>query len=176
MHHRSYDLSANRQADHRSCSFGEVGCNCNFQGRPFDTLKLLSCIVPARRKGLQRKYRISSAIKVGLLPEGFKLVDNYDWEQNIVQWRGPWVKNVLKQDCVVGAAIRERDAIDARAKRDKTIQQALQGFGMATAQVPDDIRVQNLVDSSAFDVFVQASFRDRSFVVFKNVSFTRHQI
>jgi len=133
-----------------------------FKDRPFDTLKLLSCIAPALRKGLQKKYHISSAIKVGLLPEGFKLVENYDWEQNIVEWRGPWVENVLKQDCVVGA-IRERDVIDARSKRDQSIQQALQGFGMATVQVPDDIRVQDLVDSSTFDVFVQASFLDRSF-------------
>ena len=48
------------------------------------------------------------------------------------------------------------------SNRDQSIQQALQGFGMATVQVPDDIRVQDLVDSSAFDVFVQASFLDRS--------------
>ena len=133
-----------------------------FKDRPFDTLKLLSCIAPALRKGLQVKYHISSAIKVGLLPEGFKLVDNYDWEQNIVSWRGPWVSNVLKQDCVIGADIRERDAASARARRDQSIQHTLQGFGMSTVQVPDAVQVQDLVDSSAFDVFVQASFADRS--------------
>ncbi len=133
-----------------------------FKDRPFDTLKLLSCIAPALRKGLQVKYHISSAIKVGLLPEGFKLVANYDWEQNIVRWRGPWVANVLKQDCVVGADIREREAASARANRNQQIQQTLQAFGMSTVQVPAAVQVQDLVDPVAFDVLVQASFAGKS--------------
>ena len=130
--------------------------------RPFDTLKLLACIAPALRKGLQVKYHIASAIKVGLLPQGFKLTANFNWGQNIASWRGPWVENILKQDCVIGAGIREHDSVAAKANRDRKMEQTLQGLGLSSVLIPDAARVQGLVDPHAFSVFVQASYSGKT--------------
>jgi hypothetical protein len=111
---------------------------------------------------LQVKYHISSAIQVGLLPEGFILNKDYNWEENISCWRGPWVDKVLRQDCVIGTDMRERDAAVAKARRDELIQNTMVNFGFALDSEPNVAQVQNLVDAQSFDAFVQASFTNRS--------------
>jgi hypothetical protein len=96
------------------------------------------------------------------LPKDFKLTANFNWEQNIVTWRGPWVDTVLEQDCVVGAGLREIDAAAGKAQRDKRIEQALQNFGMSSVHVPDAAQSDLLVDEKSFLAFTRASFADRT--------------
>lgn len=124
-------------------------------------MKLLSCIAPALRRGLQVKPHIASARQVGLLPKDFKLTANFNWEQNVLSWRGPWVQNVLEQDCVVGAGLRELDAATAKIQRDARIEQTLQMFGLSSVYVPDAAQSDLLVDPRSFEAFTRASFAGR---------------
>lgn len=73
----------------------------------FDTMHLLECIIPALARGMQPYVTIASAKAVGLLPSGFKVQSGYNYRENVAEWRGPFVEQVLKQSCVQGQAERE---------------------------------------------------------------------
>jgi hypothetical protein len=73
----------------------------------FDTMHLLECIIPALAKGMQPYVTIASAKAVGLLPSGFQVQSGYNYKENVAEWRGPFVEQVLKQSCVQGQAERE---------------------------------------------------------------------
>ena len=73
----------------------------------FDTMHLLECIIPGLAKGMQPYVTIASAKAVGLLPPGFQIQSGYNYRDNVAEWRGPFVEQVLKQSCVQGQAERE---------------------------------------------------------------------
>jgi hypothetical protein len=95
----------------------------------FDTMHLLECIIPALAKGMQPYVTIASAKAVGLLPPGFQIQSGYNYRDNVAEWRGPFVEQVLKQGCVQGQAERELRMEQYREDKQAVVREHMADFG-----------------------------------------------
>jgi hypothetical protein len=98
----------------------------------FDTMHLLECIIPALAKGMQPYVTIASAKAVGLLPSGFKVQSGYNYRENVAEWRGPFVEQVLKQSCVQGQAERELRMERYAEDKQAVVREHMADFGFDT--------------------------------------------